>query len=135
MGYGMAMNIRKKIPPNSTLYINDINKPACDKFIAEFGFIGPVKYVDSPREVADNALVIISIVPSETNVKQVYLESQTGIIAAKTNPNRLMLECSTISVESTKDVGETLKGAGAGTYIDTPVSVRIYLLKLIRSYQ
>jgi 3-hydroxyisobutyrate dehydrogenase len=132
MGYGMAMNIRKKIPSNSVLYINDLNSAACNKFVTEFGSFGHVKIVDSAREVAANALTIISIVPAAMHVKQVYLDSQSGVIAAKANPDRLILECSTIDAETAKEVGKTLENAGSGTYIDTPVSVSISLLLLER---
>ena len=131
MGYGMAMNIRKNIPSESTLYINDVNRAACDRFVTEFGSFGPVKIVDSAREVAESALTIISIVPAATHVKQVYLDSQSGIIAAKAKPDRLMLECSTIDAETAKEVGETLENVGAGVYIDTPVSVSILLLLIL----
>ncbi|KFY79212.1 hypothetical protein V499_01747 [Pseudogymnoascus sp. VKM F-103] len=122
MGYGMAMNIRKEIPNSSTLFITDVFRPSCEKFKAEFSSHGPIKILDSAREVAERALTIISIVPSANNVRQVYLDNEHGIIAAKANPDRLMLECSTIDVETARDVGETLVKANAGLYIDTPVS-------------
>lgn len=123
MGYGMAMNIRKAIPNSSTLFITDVFRPACEKFKAEFSSHGPIEILDSAREVAERALTIISIVPSANNVRQVYLDNQHGIIAAKPNPDRLMLECSTIDVETARDVGKSLMKANAGIYIDTPVSV------------
>jgi 3-hydroxyisobutyrate dehydrogenase-like beta-hydroxyacid dehydrogenase len=123
MGYGMAMNIRKEIPNSSTLFITDVFRPSCEKFKAEFSSHGPIEILDSAREVAERALTIISIVPSANNVRQVYLDNEHGIIAAKASPDRLMLECSTIDVETARDVGETLIKANAGLYIDTPVSV------------
>lgn len=124
----MAMNIRKKIPSDSVLYINDVNSAACNKFVAEFGSFGNVKIVDSAREVAENALTIISIVPAAIHVKQVYLDSHSGVIAARANPDRLILECSTIDAETAKEIGKKLKNTGSGTYIDSPVSVSISLL-------
>lgn len=122
MGYEMAMNIRKKISPQSTFYINDVNKDACNKFVAEYSNYGKISILDTAREVAENADTLVSIVPAAQHVKQVFLDQRTGVVAAKKNPNRLMLECSTIDVKSTREVGEALKEAGAGEYIDTPVS-------------
>jgi 3-hydroxyisobutyrate dehydrogenase-like beta-hydroxyacid dehydrogenase len=123
MGLAMAMNIRKKIPASSTLYINDTNASACERFCAEYSSFGPIELVKTAREAAENANVLISIVPGGADVKVVYLDEKNGVIAAKKNGERLMLECSTIDVESAKEVGERLKDEGSGMYIDTPVSV------------
>ena len=122
MGYEMAMNIRKKIPVQSTLFINDINKAACEKFARSYDSFGPIRIVDSAREVAEGAATLVSIVPAARHVRDVYLDKITGVLAAPNNPERLMLECSTIDVKSTQEVHEVLKMAGAGEYVDTPVS-------------
>jgi len=127
MGYAMAMNIRQKMPSSSTLYINDINASACARFQSEHRSHGPVEIVSTAREAAENASVLISIVPGAADVKAVYLDEKTGVVAATKNGERLMLECSTIDVESTKEVGTKLGDAGLGTYIDAPVSVRFRL--------
>ena len=127
MGYAMAMNIRKKMPSTSTLYINDINASACTRFTSSYSSHGPIEIVATAREAAEDASVLISIVPGASDVKAVYLDEKTGVIAAKKNGERLMLECSTIDVESTKEVGTKLGDAGLGTYIDAPVSVRFRL--------
>jgi len=91
MGYAMASNIRKKIPKDSVLYINDINAPACEKFKAEYSSFGPVEIVSTAREAAKNAKILISIVPGGKDVKAVYLDEKTGVVAAKKNEGRLML--------------------------------------------
>lgn len=123
MGYAMASNIRKKMPKDATLYINDINVPACERFCAEYKSLGPIEIVKTAREAAENAGVLISIVPGGQDVKKVYLDKKDGVVAAKKDQERLMLECSTIDVESTKEVGQRLKDEGSGVYIDAPVSV------------
>jgi 3-hydroxyisobutyrate dehydrogenase-like beta-hydroxyacid dehydrogenase len=125
MGFAMAMNIRKKIPASSTLYINDINAGACERFRAEYSSFGPVEIVATAREAAENADVLISIVPGGADVKTVYLDGKNGVIAATKNDERLLLECSTIDVESTKEVGKRLEEGELGIYIDAPVSVWI----------
>ena len=125
MGFAMASNIRRKTPSTSTLYINDINASACSRFVSEHSSFGPVEIVSTAREAAENANVLISIVPGAQDVRDVYLNETTGVIAAKADGERLLLECSTIDVESTKAVGQRLQENGLGTYIDAPVSVRL----------
>ncbi|TVY45842.1 3-hydroxyisobutyrate dehydrogenase, mitochondrial [Lachnellula subtilissima] len=122
MGYPMALNIRRKASPGSTLYIYDVHSPFCEKFVAENSSYGPIKVVSSAREVADMADIIISIIPAASHVKIVYLDAKNGIIAAKSNQKRLMLECSTIDAQTARDVGNAILDASSGIYIDTPVS-------------
>lgn len=128
MGFAMASNIRKKIPADAILYINDINASASERFRAEYGSLGPIEIVQTAREAAENAQVLISIVPGGQDVKTVYLDEKNGVIAAKKDSQRLMLECSTIDVESTKEVGRQLKNEGLGVYIDAPVSVCVVMI-------
>lgn len=125
MGYAMAGNIRQKASPETTLYVNDVHRPFCDKFVEEFGRHGPIKIVNSAREVAELSQVVISIVPAAEHVRAVYLDESSGVIAASKSSGRLMLECSTIDAQTTREIGEALKTAGAGQYIDTPVSVSL----------
>lgn len=125
MGYAMASNIRKKAPSSSTVYINDINASACERFKAEYGSHGPIEIVTTAREATENSKVVISIVPGAVDVKKVYLDEKDGVIAAKADQERVLCECSTIDVKSTRDVGEALREKGMGTYVDTPVSVSI----------
>jgi 3-hydroxyisobutyrate dehydrogenase-like beta-hydroxyacid dehydrogenase len=122
MGYAMASNVRQKIPSTSTLYINDINAAACSRFQAQYSSHGPIEIVSTAREAAENVKVLISIVPGGQDVRKVYLDASNGVIAANKDESRIMLECSTISVQATKEVGNALKAGGIGTYIDAPVS-------------
>ena len=125
MGYAMASNVRKKMPSSATLYINDINAAACERFKAEFSSYGPIEIVSTAREAAETSKTVYSIVPGAVDVKKVYLDKETGVIASKPDEERVLCECSTIDVKSTREVGEALKQRGLGTYVDTPVSVRI----------
>ena len=126
MGYAMASNIRKKMHSSATFYINDINASACALFKDEYSSYGPIEIVSTAREAADNAKVVISIVPGAMDVKKVYLDEKDGVVAAKKDEERVLCECSTIDVKSTREVGETLKAGGLGTYVDTPVSVCVH---------
>lgn len=121
----MAMNIRQRISSDSTLYIYDVHAPFCEKFRSENSLYGPIKIVSSACEVAEVADVIISIVPAASHVRTVYLDNQNGIIAAKNNKDRLMLECSTIDAQTARDIGKAFQDAASGTYVDTPVSVSV----------
>jgi 3-hydroxyisobutyrate dehydrogenase len=136
MGYEMAKNVRQKMPVGSTLFVNDISRAQCEKFLKEFHTLGPVEIVETACEVAEKARIIISIVPAALHVKDVYLNPKTGVIAAPKDSNRLILECSTIDSESTIEVGTALKDAGVGTYIDTPVSVSpfMHILSLVLTF-
>lgn len=134
MGYPMAQNIRKKAGPDSVLYIFDVDAPSCEKFVSEESRSGNVKFVSSARAVSEAADVIITIVPAASHVKSVYLDEKDGIIAAKSNKDRLLLECSTIDSQTARDVASAIGDADRGTYVDTPVSVSLsFPIKLLHS--
>ncbi|KIV98020.1 hypothetical protein PV10_01713 [Exophiala mesophila] len=122
MGYRMAGNVRTKMDPTSTLHVLDIDKSVCDRFINEFGSFGPIKIGKSAKDIAQSSSTIISMLPMDKHVSSVYLDPVNGIIAAEPNPNRLALECSTISVSTAQAVGKEIMDAGVAHYVDTPVS-------------
>ncbi|KAF7535052.1 hypothetical protein G7054_g5718 [Neopestalotiopsis clavispora] len=126
MGFGMAKNVRKRMSAEATLLINDVDRSTCARFVEELKGFGPVKIVNSAKEVVSEALTVFSIVPAAEHVRSVYLDSQTGVIAAKSasikDSRRLYIECSTIDVATAQLVGNTLRDSGMGTYIDCPVS-------------
>ncbi len=72
MGWGMAQNLRKKIPKSCTLIICELNKPRRDKFIAETE--GLLKVAESPREVAEQAVgpYIFLVCKIHSNIKLGY---------------------------------------------------------------
>lgn len=39
--------------------------------------------------------------------------------AATKNPGRLLIECSTMEIESTQEVGKVIRHAGLGTFVDS----------------
>ena len=123
MGYGMASNIRKKLSSRSTMFINDVNSEACDRFVNEHQSYGPVEIVRTAKEAASRAPILVSIVPAAEHVRQVYLDKENGVIAAPQSRERLILESSTIDVDSQREVGKAVIDAGVGSYYDAPVSV------------
>lgn len=128
MGYGMATNVRKKLSKDSTMFVNDVNLEACERFVNELKSHGPIEIVKTAREAASKAPILVSIVPAAEHVRQVYLDKENGVIAAPPNKDRLMLESSTIDVESQREVGQAIRDAGVGDYYDAPVSVSEFTL-------
>ncbi|KPM40146.1 hypothetical protein AK830_g6435 [Neonectria ditissima] len=122
IGYPMAANIRRKTPKTTVLHIFDVYRPACERFTHEFSSLGPIEIVDTPRQAAASAGVVISMVPGSNEVKNVYLDSVDGIIAAPKAANRLLIESSTIDTETARHVAEVVRDAGRGLYVDAPVS-------------
>jgi len=122
MGFGMASNIRQKIPSSSILYVYDVYTPTCDKFVSELSKFGPIEIAKSVKDAAANSKVLISSLPSTEAVRKVYFDEAEGVIAAPTDPNRLSLETSTIGSSLAREFSEKLAAAKSGTYIDAPIS-------------
>ncbi|KAJ5779158.1 hypothetical protein N7457_006878 [Penicillium paradoxum] len=122
MGSGLARNLRQKIPSSSKLYIYDTNRAVCDKFVADFNECGPIEIVESPKEAAMHAKVVVSSLPSVEAVRAVYLSETDGCILAAPNANRLILETSTIEASVARELSVSLEAKGAGCYVDTPIS-------------
>ena len=53
---------------------------------------------------------LLIIVPTSENARVVYLNRDTGAIAASGDPGRLVLGCSTIDIKATRDAGD--RGCG-----------------------
>jgi len=122
MGFGMASNIRQKISSSSVLYIYDVYRPTCDRFISEFGKFGPIEVTKSVKDAAVNSKVLISSLPSSEVLREVYLDEAKGLISAPADPERLILETSTIASSLARDLSEKLAAAKSGFYVDAPVS-------------
>lgn len=133
MGFAMAGNIRKKISKASTVFVYDISRASCERFASTYEGSGPIVICDSVKDAAEHANVVISIVPTAENVRQVYLDERSGLIAARKDADRLILECSTIDSASTREVGELLRESKHGVYVDSPVSVSFQMNKRPRN--
>lgn len=133
MGYFMAGHLRKKMSPSATLYVNDISPLSTERFIKEYSSFGPIVVAPSAKETAANSSIFISVVPKADNVRQVYLDNKTGVICAPKNSSRLLLECSTIDLATTHETRLKTTEAGAGIYLDTPISVRDFKTSVPRN--
>jgi 3-hydroxyisobutyrate dehydrogenase len=124
MGYGMASNLRKKMPSTFTLFIHDISEQVCHRFVSEFSQHGSIRIAHSAKHAAHaGACLFVSSLPSVAAVRNVYLDAADGLVGAPADPNRLILETSTIESSESQAIAETLSEAGAGRYLDAPVSV------------
>lgn len=121
----MAASIRHGISRKSVVHVFDVHKSACQRFHDEFISLGPIEIQDSPKQIASNADVVISMIPGAREVSHVYLDSKDGIISAQKNERRLLIECSTIDVATARDVARQIREAGQGIYVDAPVSVSL----------
>lgn len=118
----MASNLRKKLPADTTLYVFDINPDTIQRLRHEFGSYGKIEAASSPRDMANKVGTLLSSLPADPHVKKVYLDEKDGIIAAEKNPDRLIIECSTIQIEFTQELGKKIMGAGLGSFADATVS-------------
>ncbi|KXH25218.1 hypothetical protein CSIM01_04162 [Colletotrichum simmondsii] len=122
IGYPMAASIRRNLKRQSTVHVFDVNKTACENFVQQFSNFGQVEVAANPREVAASVDVVISMVPGAPEVSKVYLDVEDGIISAPKNPQRLLIECSTIDTTTARHVADQVRKASQGTYVDAPVS-------------
>ncbi|KAM0421176.1 hypothetical protein ACHAPT_011068 [Fusarium lateritium] len=122
IGYGMASNLRKKLPASTTLHVFDINQDVIQRLINEFGSYGKIEVASSAKDIVSKVQVLLSSLPAGPHVRKVYLDPENGVIAGTKNPDRLLIECSTIEIESTQQLGKTIIDAGLGIFVDATVS-------------
>lgn len=123
MGYGMATNLREKIPKESKLIVCELDATRLDKFISEASEQGPTVSAHTPKEVSEEASIIITMLPNGAAVKKVFTDPSNGLLAAsKGSTRRFFLECSTIEVSISREVLQDVEKSGLGDFIDSPVS-------------
>ncbi|KFY80411.1 hypothetical protein V499_00710 [Pseudogymnoascus sp. VKM F-103] len=123
MGYPMAQNLRKALPPTSTLVICELSQKQIDKFILETSQHGPIKVVSSPKEVSDNSDFIITMLPKGPHVLGVFTNPTNGLLAAAPSASpKFFLDCSTIETATSLKVGKAVESSGLGRFADSPVS-------------
>ncbi len=108
MGESMCENIVKK--HNDSVYVSDLNKVQVEKLAA----IGAVA-CNSNIEVAENADLIITMVPKSEHVKAVYTELLPYI-----DESKICVDMSTIDPSFSVEVANMVKAAGA-QFADAPV--------------
>ncbi|EJD07027.1 3-hydroxyisobutyrate dehydrogenase [Fomitiporia mediterranea MF3/22] len=124
MGWWMAMNLRKKLPKSTKLFIYDVVPSVLDKFSenAKLHDLGEVVICQSSREVAVNSDITFVIVPEGKHVRQVFLDERSGILSGPIG-NKTFVDCSTIDPTTSRAVAEAIsKSSPSAHFYDAPVS-------------
>lgn len=123
MGFGMAMNLRTKLPPECKFFLCEVNDQRRDQFVKEASTKGSVEVVQSPRELAEKAEVIITMLPRAPQVKKVFLDPENGFLSIPTSERpKFFLECSSIDTASSSEVCKQVEKSDMGGFVDAPVS-------------
>jgi 3-hydroxyisobutyrate dehydrogenase len=109
MGGGMAPNLAKA---GHEVRAFDL-VPEAVKHATEGGCTAAA----STAEAVKGADVVITMLPAAQHVRAVYEKD----VAPHAAPGTLLIDCSTIDVQSARDVGEAMKAAGFD-FVDAPVS-------------
>lgn len=121
MGYGMAKNLRAKIPKSSTLVVCELVEERRDRFVAETD--GLLKVAHSPKEVAEHADIIITMLPKGPHVLDAFTNPENGLLTIpRSSSQKFFIECSTIDVKTSLLVAEKAKESSLGQFVDSPVS-------------
>jgi 3-hydroxyisobutyrate dehydrogenase len=112
MGGPMAANLVKA---GHTVTGFDLNPAALEALVKAGGKIGK-----SAAEAVTGASVVITMLPAGEHVRDVYL-NQGGLIDITKDARPLLIDCSTIDVDSARTVTATAETAGLAM-LDAPVS-------------
>lgn len=111
MGLPMAQNLLKAGHSVTGL---DIAKAQVDKLVATGG-----RAAGSVKEAASGVDIVITMLPAGAQVRDIYL-GDDGVIAAA-SPGTLLIDSSTIDVETARAVAAAAQGRGLAM-LDAPVS-------------
>jgi 3-hydroxyisobutyrate dehydrogenase len=109
MGGGMAPNLAKA---GHEVRAFDLVPEAVEKAVAAGCSSAP-----SAANAVKEADVVITMLPAAKHVRAVFEND----IAPNAKPGALLIDCSTIDVQSARDVGEAMKAKGFD-FLDAPVS-------------
>lgn len=124
MGFPMAQNLRKRIPRQSRMIICEINEAAVKKFLSDTSPGDQISVASTPKEVAEQADIIITMLPKGPHVEEVFTNSQAGLLTGIPNAKSkkiLFMECSTIDVATSNKMNDLVVSAGH-KFVDAPVS-------------
>lgn len=77
------------------------------------------KLAATPRAAAQSAAVVISMVTDDIAARSIWLDAQTGAVAAL-QPNAIAIECSTVTPAWVRQLGTSVQSRGA-RLLDAPV--------------
>ncbi len=110
MGLPMSLNLRKV---GHSVAGFDVSAAAVEKLVAGGGTAA-----DAIKAAASNVDAVISMLPSGSEVREVYLKA--GVLDA-VKPDTLLIDCSTIDVDSARAVSAAAREKGLAM-LDAPVS-------------
>ncbi|KAI1304568.1 3-hydroxyisobutyrate dehydrogenase, variant [Xylaria venustula] len=123
MGWGMAMNLRQKIPSQAEMVICEICETRMNLFVQEAQSKGAVKIANSPKEVAELSDVIITMLPKGSHVRDVFTNKETGLLSATPRNTPIQfIDCSTIETTTSVEIGAEVARSKLGNFVDAPVS-------------
>ena len=64
IGYGMASNLRKRLPPTTTLYVYDINPEVINRLITNYSNHGRIEAASSAKDLASKTGTMLSSLPA-----------------------------------------------------------------------
>lgn len=111
MGLPMAQNLVKA---GHQVEGVDLNPAAIEKLIASGG-----SSVETAKIAAARCDVVVTMLPAGKHVREIYLGP--GGIVENANPGTLLIDCSTIDVETARDVAAAAEARGL-LMLDAPVS-------------
>jgi 3-hydroxyisobutyrate dehydrogenase len=111
MGLPMAQNL---IKAGHQVEGSDVNPAAVEKLKAAGGTA-----IDMPAVAASRADVVITMLPSGKEVREIYLSA--GGVIESANDGTLLIDCSTIDVETARAVAKAAVARGL-LMLDAPVS-------------
>jgi len=111
MGGPMARNL---IKAGHALMAFDLVPAALEAAVA-----AGARRASTPAEAAAHGDILITMLPAGSHVRSVYLGPGGAIDAAA--PGALLIDCSTIDVQSAREVGDAAAAAGRAM-VDAPVS-------------
>jgi len=112
MGARMAANLLKN---GHQLHVFDVNASAVKDLVSK-----GAQSASSPSEIASKVDEIVTMLPSNPHVREVYLNTSTGLLA-KVRPQSLLIDCSTVDPGVSRDVGARAAERNA-EFVDAPVS-------------
>ncbi len=113
MGAPMALNLQKG---GHRLFLHS-RSGVKDRALLD----GGAEECASPREVAEKAEIIITMVPDTPDVEKVLFAESDGVAAGLTKPGKLVIDMSSIAPLATKEFAKRIEALGAD-YLDAPVS-------------
>eukprot|EP00761_Pharyngomonas_kirbyi_P006166 gb/GECH01006172.1/.p1 GENE.gb/GECH01006172.1/~~gb/GECH01006172.1/.p1 ORF type:complete len:360 (+),score=95.98 gb/GECH01006172.1/:1-1080(+) len=119
MGSRMAPHLASGSSPDGTphhLHVFDLSSDA----MRQAESVGASTH-SSAKDVAANTDMLFTMLPNAADVKRLYRDEKEGIFAG-VRPDSLLVDCSTIDVETTRELAQEARDRYQTWMLDAPVS-------------